>query len=155
MSFFEKAEDGLMAAAEVIDSNKYLNSIKGAFTDFVPFIVVGSFGSLLNSLVASQTTGLAKWIPALASLKPAFDVLNFATISCMTIPIIFLIALHLANAYKMPAFTLSLIHIFISCGKNKNNVYQKISLSDVVERKGSHDIRQAYIVRIKYVLRKG
>lgn len=89
MSFFEKAEDGLMAAAEVIDSNKYLNSIKGAFTDFVPFIVVGSFGSLLNSLVASQTTGLAKWIPALASLKPAFDVLNFATISCMTIPIIF------------------------------------------------------------------
>lgn len=109
MSFFEKAEDGLMAAAEVIDSNKYLNSIKGAFTDFVPFIVVGSFGSLLNSLVASTTTGLAKWIPALANLKPAFDVLNFATISCMTIPIIFLIALHLANAYKMPAFTTAIL----------------------------------------------
>jgi PTS system cellobiose-specific IIC component len=104
MGFFDKAEDGLMAAAEVIDGNKYLNSIKNAFTDFVPFIVVGSFGTLLNSIIASSTTGLAKWIPWLANLKPAFNAMSFATISCMTIPIVFLIAMHLAKLYDMPMF---------------------------------------------------
>lgn len=104
MSFMEKIEDGLMNVAEFVDSNIYLGSIKNAFTDYVPFIIVGSFGTLLNSLIASQTTGLAKWIPALSSLAPAFQAMSFAAVSCMTIPIIFLIALHLAKAKKMPPF---------------------------------------------------
>lgn len=105
MSAFSKIEDGLLLLAEKIDENKYLGSIKNAFTDFVPFIVVGSFGTLLNSLITNQKTGLAQWIPWLTNLKPAFDVLNFATISCMTIPIVFLIAMHLAKANKIPQFT--------------------------------------------------
>lgn len=104
MSFMEKIEDGLMNVAEFVDSNIYLGSIKNAFTDYVPFIIVGSFGTLLNSLIASETTGLAKWIPALSNLAPAFQAMSFAAVSCMTIPIIFLIALHLAKAKKMPPF---------------------------------------------------
>lgn len=111
MKAFSKIEDGLLLLAEKIDGNKYLGSIKNAFTDFVPFIVVGSFGTLLNSLIANPKTGLAQWIPWLENLKPAFDVLNFATISCMTIPIVFLIAMHLAKANKIPQYTAGVLSV--------------------------------------------
>lgn len=109
MSFKEKMEDRLMDVADFVDNNVYLSSIKGAFTDYVPFIIVGSFGSLLSSLISSETTGLAKWIPALKNLAPAFSAMSFAAVSCMTIPIIFLIALHLARAKKMPEFLTAII----------------------------------------------
>ena len=109
MAFKEKLEDSLMDIADFVDNNVYLSSIKGAFTDYVPFIIVGSFGSLLNSLVASETTGLAKWVPALANLAPAFSAMSFAAVSCMTIPIIFLIALHLSRAKKVPEFLTAIL----------------------------------------------
>lgn len=94
--FSEKFEDALSVVAEKVDSNKYLGSIKDAFTAYVPFIIAGSFGSLLTQLVSSTTTGLAQWVPWLANLGPAFSALSFCTISCMTLPIIYLIAMQLA-----------------------------------------------------------
>lgn len=109
MSFKQSMEDRLMDIADFVDNNVYLSSIKGAFTDYVPFIIVGSFGTLLNSLIASETTGLAKWVPALKNLAPAFSAMSFAAVSCMTIPIIFLIALHLARAKKMPEFLTAIL----------------------------------------------
>lgn len=104
MAKTNKFEDFLMDVADFVDSNVYLRSIKDAFTDYVPFIIVGSFGTLLNSLISSQTTGLAKWIPALSNLSPAFNAMSFAAVSCMTIPIIFLIAVNLAKAKGMPEY---------------------------------------------------
>ena len=109
MGFRAKFEDRLMDIADFVDNNVYLSSIKGAFTDYVPFIIVGSFGTLLSSLISSTTTGLAQWIPALANLAPAFSAMSFAAISCMTIPIIFLIALHLAKAKKMQPFITAIL----------------------------------------------
>ena len=103
MSAFEKVQDKLLDLAGVIDENKYLGSIRGAFTDFVPFIIVGSFGILLSILVAGSN-GLAKWIPWLSNLGPAFNMINFSTVSCMTIPIVFLIAMNLAKREKLPVF---------------------------------------------------
>lgn len=109
MGFSNKMEDCLMDVADFVDNNIYLSSIKGAFTDYVPFIIVGSFGSLLSALISNQNTGLAKWIPALANLAPAFSAMSFAAVSCMTIPVIFLIALHLARAKKMPEFLTAIL----------------------------------------------
>lgn len=109
MGFSSALEDRLMDVADFVDNNVYLSSIKGAFTDYVPFIIVGSFGTLLGSLISNQTTGLAKWIPALANLAPAFSAMSFAAISCMTIPIIFLIGLHLARAKKIPEFLTAIL----------------------------------------------
>lgn len=54
--FSDKFQDGLMVVAEKVDDNKYLSSIKNAFTVFMPFVIVGSFGTLLNALIASDTT---------------------------------------------------------------------------------------------------
>ncbi len=103
MSAFEKVQDKLLDLAAVVDENKYLGSIRAAFTDFVPFIIVGSFGNLLNTLVASEN-GLAQWFPWLSNLSTAFNMINFATVSCMTIPIVFLIAMNLAKREKLPEF---------------------------------------------------
>lgn len=106
-----KFADVLMDIADFVDSNVYLRSIKDAFTDYVPFIIVGSFGSLLSSLISSETTGLAQWIPWLANLSPAFTAMNFAAVSCMTIPIIFLIAMNLAKAKDMSPFITGVLAI--------------------------------------------
>ena len=54
MAKTSKFENTLMDIADFVDSNVYLRSIKDAFTDYVPFIIAGSFGSLLNALIASQ-----------------------------------------------------------------------------------------------------
>ena len=100
----ERFEDGLLVIAEKVEENKYLGSIKNAFTIFMPFVIVGSFATLFNSLICSPTTGLAKWIPILEKIKPAFVAVNFATMSFMTVPVIFLIAMQLAKANKVPEY---------------------------------------------------
>ena len=58
--------------------------------------------SLFNTILCSTTTGLAKWIPALEALKPIFTAANFATLSCMTLPIVFLIGLKLGKKNNVP-----------------------------------------------------
>lgn len=93
-------EDKLLDIAVWVDDNKYLSSIKNAFTALMPFIIVGSMGTLFNALIASKTTGLAIWFPVLNNLAPAFNALNFCTMSFMTIPVIFMIALNIARANK-------------------------------------------------------
>lgn len=107
--FSEKFEDGLGILAEKVDSNKYLGSIKDAFTAYVPFIIAGSFGTLLTQLISSSKTGLAQWVPWLENLGPAFSALSFCTISCMTIPIIVLIATQLARRNKTPELATAIL----------------------------------------------
>lgn len=102
MSFGEKFEDAMMTVAEVVGDNKYLMAIKDAFTSFMPFIIIGSMGTLLKVLISSTTTGLAIWVPQLAALEPAFTAINFCTMSFMTLPVIFLIAQNLAKTKGGP-----------------------------------------------------
>ena len=102
MAFSEKFEDALLLVAEKVDGNQYLTAIKNAFTAYMPFIIVGSFATLFNTLICSTSIGLAALIPAAASLKPAFTAINFATMSFMTIPIVFLIAMNLAKNDNLP-----------------------------------------------------
>ncbi|MCE4052205.1 PTS sugar transporter subunit IIC [Bacillus sp. Au-Bac7] len=97
MSFKDKFEKGITRSAEFVDQNKYFSVIKAAFAQLLPLIMIGSFSTLLKTLLSDPTTGLAKWIPFLENLKPAFDVISFATISCMAIPLIFLIGLSLGR----------------------------------------------------------
>lgn len=102
MAFGEKFEDAMMTVAEVVGDNKYLMAIKDAFTAFMPFIIIGSMGTLLKVLISSTTTGLAIWVPQLAALEPAFTAINFCTMSFMTLPIIFLVAMNLAKSKNGP-----------------------------------------------------
>ncbi|MDI9589769.1 MAG: PTS transporter subunit EIIC [Acidobacteriota bacterium] len=85
-------EDRLLQIAGLVSANKYLNAIRDAFSKYMPFVIVGSFGSLLNTIICSPTTGLAAVLPAAAELSPAFSAINFCCLSFMTIPVLFLIA---------------------------------------------------------------
>ena len=104
----DKLQNVLLSISAKVQSNKYLGSIKEAFTMFVPFIIVGSFGSMLNILVAGAN-GLAKWVPWLSKLSPAFTTINFVTISCMSLPIAFLIGYKLAEKEQVPQLESGLI----------------------------------------------
>ena len=76
-----------------VDQNKYLYAIKIAFTQYMPFIIVGSFATLFNTLLSSTTVGLAKFefFSFLTKLSPAFTAVNFATMSTMSLAIAYLI----------------------------------------------------------------
>lgn len=104
----DKLQNDLLSISSKVETNKYLGSIKEAFTMFVPFIIVGSFGSMLNILV-SGANGLAQWIPWLSNLSPAFTAINFVTISCMSLPIAFLIGYKLAEKENLPQLESGLI----------------------------------------------
>ena len=104
----DKLQNVLLSISSKVEINKYLGSIKEAFTMFVPFIIVGSFGSMLNILV-SGANGLAQWVPWLSNLSPAFTAINFVTISCMSLPIAFLIGYKLAEKENLPQLESGLI----------------------------------------------
>ncbi|MCR4430798.1 MAG: PTS transporter subunit EIIC [Tepidanaerobacteraceae bacterium] len=110
-----KFQDSLMVIAEKVDENKYLNSIKDSFTVFMPFVIVGSFATLFNSIICSPQTGLAKWIPALSKLSVAFTAMNFATLGIMSIPVIFLIAMNLARKNKVPEYIAGIVAVAAYC----------------------------------------
>lgn len=100
-TFIDKVSDVLLDIAEKIDGNKYLIAIKNSFSTYLPFIIAGSFASLFNNLLCSETMGLAAFIPALKSLSPAFNIVNFVTMSCMTLPIVYLIGMNLGRQNKI------------------------------------------------------
>lgn len=104
----DKLQNVLLSISSKVETNKYLGSIKEAFTMFVPFIIVGSFGSMLNILV-SGANSLAQWVPWLSNLSPAFTAINFVTISCMSLPIAFLIGYKLAEKENLPQLESGLI----------------------------------------------
>ena len=104
----DKLQNVLLSISSKVETNKYLGSIKEAFTMFVPFIIVGSFVSMLNILV-SGANGLAQWVPWLSNLSPAFTAINFVTISCMSLPIAFLIGYKLAEKENLPQLESGLI----------------------------------------------
>lgn len=104
----DKLQNVLLSISSKVETNKYLGSIKEAFTMFVPFIIVGSFGSMLNILV-SGANGLAQWVPWLSNLSLAFTAINFVTISCMSLPIAFLIGYKLAEKENLPQLESGLI----------------------------------------------
>ncbi|WP_318003950.1 PTS sugar transporter subunit IIC [Faecalibacillus intestinalis] len=104
----DKLQNVLLSISSKVETNKYLGSIKEAFTMFVPFIIVGSFGSMLNILV-SGANGLAQWVPWLSNLSSAFTAINFVTISCMSLPIAFLIGYKLAEKENLPQLESGLI----------------------------------------------
>lgn len=82
----DRLTDKLLDFAGKLDGNKYLSVIKDALLTFLPMMIIGSFASLFNTLLGStglSSTGFG------AFLSPVFNVINFATVSCMTLGLVF------------------------------------------------------------------
>lgn len=81
--------------------NKYLGAIKNAFQNFMPATIAGAIGVLWTNVLVNKTTGLgALWdgIMALEVLNPIFAAIQFATISCISIGIVMLVAQEIGEA---------------------------------------------------------
>ena len=102
MGFIDKFSDKLICIAEKVDDNKYLSAIKKSFTIFLPFVVIGSFASLFANIICSTDVGLAKFIPALASLSGGFKAINYGTIGMISVYVCFFIGMQLAKRNKTP-----------------------------------------------------
>lgn len=111
MNKFESLSLSIGKIAGKVDSNKYLYTIKTAFTIYMPFIIVGSFATLFDTLLCSPTVGLAQFesFSFLATISPAFVAINYATMSTMSIALAFLIGKILGNRNGMDENYTSLI----------------------------------------------
>ena len=82
--------DVLGRAGAWCGQNKYLSAIKNAFQNFMPLTIAGAIGVLWCNVLVNESTGLGiffKPIMALSFLNPAFQAVNFCTISCITVGI--------------------------------------------------------------------
>ena len=97
----QKFTDLLMRLGSICAGNKYLNAIKNAFQNYIPFTVAGAVGILWTSVIVNADNGLGKlWEPimALKFLNPAFSAVQYFCISCITVGIIVMLAIELAKA---------------------------------------------------------
>ena len=86
----DKIADVLGRAGAWCGQNKYLSAIKNAFQNFMPLTIAGAIGVLWCNVLVNDQTGLGiffKPIMALDFLNPAFQAVNFCTISCITVGI--------------------------------------------------------------------
>ena len=86
----DKIADVLGRAGAWCGQNKYLSAIKNAFQNFMPLTIAGAIGVLWCNVLVNESTGLGiffKPIMALSFLNPAFQAVNFCTISCITVGI--------------------------------------------------------------------
>ncbi len=84
----DKIADVLGRAGAWCGQNKYLSAIKNAFQNFMPLTIAGAIGVLWCNVIVNESTGLGiffKPIMALSFLNPAFQAVNFCTISCITV----------------------------------------------------------------------
>ena len=86
----DKMADVLGRAGAWCGQNKYLSAIKNAFQNFMPLTIAGAIGVLWCNVLVNESTGLGaffKPVMALDFLNPAFQAVNFCTISCITVGI--------------------------------------------------------------------
>lgn len=97
---FETFSEKLGLLASKLNGNIYLTAIKDSFTGIIPFVIVGSIGTLLGSVVFS-TNGLAsiQGLEGLAEITKWFNQLNYATMNIIALLIAFNIGKNLAKQF--------------------------------------------------------
>lgn len=107
----ERFSDFLGKVAFAVDQNKYLTAIKQTFTIYMPFVIIGSFSTLFNVLLASPSTGLASFdmFSWLENLTPAFNAMSFATLDIMSIAIPVILGAQLGRSNNANTITSGIV----------------------------------------------
>ena len=131
----DKMADVLGRAGAWCGQNKYLSAIKNAFQNFMPLTIAGAIGVLWCNVLVNDQTGLGlffKPIMALDFLNPAFQAVNFCTISCITVGITLGIAQEIGvwnmGAEKAGYIPGLVIAIFIFSKREDNKAIATLSL---------------------------
>ena len=97
-------EEKLIGISVKMSNNKYLKAISDSFIQFMPFTTIGALATLWTSVIVNDTTGLgALWSPImkLSVLNPAFTMLNFVTLGCISLGVAFLIGMNIGERNGM------------------------------------------------------
>ena len=87
-------QDKLIKVGVGLNENKYLGTIKDAFIALMPVTMIGSISVLWSNVIVNETTGIGaffKPIMALSFINPMFNLINFATIGCISLWIAYLV----------------------------------------------------------------
>lgn len=108
----EKLMNGMLVFAAKLSSQRHLGAIRNAFTALLPVVVTGSFCTLISNVVCNVRPGFVSLanLPGmswLANLSPVFTAANYGTMNFITIGIIILISLGLAESHGMKDFTVA------------------------------------------------
>lgn len=121
----DKLIDVLTKLSLFLNGNKYFTVIRNAFGTLLPVVLIGSFGSLFSSLISSPKTGLAQLLPWLENLDPAFKTLTFATVSFITILLVFIIGMNIGEMNKQNSFSTGIIALVSYILVVPNNIIAK------------------------------
>ena len=150
----DKMADVLGRAGAWCGQNKYLSAIKNAFQNFMPLTIAGAIGVLWCNVLVNDQTGLGlffKPIMALDFLNPAFQAVNFCTISCITVGITLGIAQEIGvwnmGAEKAGYIPGLVIAIFIFSKREDNKAIASLSLIP-----GLFEINETVTFGIPFVL---
>lgn len=130
-SFAEK----LGAAANRINNWRYIMVIKNTFAALVPVIMLGSFGTLVSTLVCGTEMGLASFAPLsfLADLKPIAESVSWASLTFITIYLVFLMGIELAKINGVPGFFSGVVSVMSYLAVNPSTYEASIDGGGVVE----------------------
>ena len=146
----DKVADVLGRAGAWCGQNKYLSAIKNAFQNFMPLTIAGAIGVLWCNVLVNDQTGLGiffKPIMALSFLNPAFQAVNFCTISCITVGIAQKIGVWNLGAEKAGYIPGLVIAIFIFSKREDNKAIASLSLIP-----GCFEINETVTFGIPFVL---
>ncbi len=105
---FENIGEKVAIIGQKIGNQKHLSAIRDGFASFIPFIIVGSFAILINSVIVDGNSLLATWTGANGSagwmkfsfyVSPVFIGITDATMSFFSIYIAFLFGYFLSGSY--------------------------------------------------------
>ncbi len=105
---FENIGEKVAVIGQKVGNQKHLSAIRDGFASFIPFIIVGSFAILINSVIVDGNSLLATWTGANGSagwmkfsfyVSPVFIGITDATMSFFSIYIAFLFGYFLSGSY--------------------------------------------------------
>ena len=109
---FDKFSDVLSRLAVKINANKYISTIKDSFIDVIPFIIVGSIGTLLGSVIFSTNgLGCVKGLEWVLEMSPWFASLNYATMNILALLIAYEVGKHLSRFYQQDESFVGLLSV--------------------------------------------
>ena len=135
----DKMADVLGRVGAWCGQNKYLSAIKNAFQTFMPLTIAGAVGVLWCNVLVNADSGLGLfWEPimALDFINPAFNAINFATISCITVGITFGISQEIGESNGETGYFAGLLGLacWISVTQNSHGTYLLTEVVDGVTK---------------------
>lgn len=117
----------LVDMASAIDRNKFLKNIKESLLTILPLLIIGSFASLVKTLLTSEFAANTPF----ASLASLFGAINFVCVSCMTVLLVVMIGYLMGKSNKidpLQAAMMAFIAYFVMCPSSTTVMVDEVAV---------------------------